>query len=252
MRLYRLLVHAFPRAWRETYQDELLALVAEEAHRRRQAFDMVRAGLRERRRAWTPASVEAPSALLVAAGSLLLCWQVTASPQTQRLRWLLTAAFLGLFLFLLVVGLAPHERNRMTSIAVRRALIASFIAVSAGSTTTVLVSTASSHPTQTRSPVASTPRIIPASPSIQATLSPQVAATPGIVAYLQSNRPKSEEFIDGHTVWVGTGNPTYTSHGLTYSQTGDTIAGTYQPVTFSNNTPTTWPTESVVAVSAGS
>lgn len=92
----------------------------------------------------------------------------------------------------------------------------------------------------------------PAPAPLVATLSPQVAAVPGIASYLQSSQPKSVEWINGHTVWVGTGNPTDSGDGTDYAASGDTLAGTYQDVQGSNNTPASWPTESVAAASSSS
>ncbi len=245
MKRYNLLVLAFPRAWRERYQDELLDLVAEEARQGGQAFDLIRAGLKERRRTQGHASAGTVLALIAAFGLLLFCWTST-SPQIEPFRWLLTASFVGL----LTTRRVPVEKNHRPPAVIRFRLAASFIAVAVGSTATIISSTASSHPGQTPLRVASAQDAIPAPPSIQSTLSAQVAATPGITAYLQSSQPKSIEWIDGKTVWVGTGNPTWTGAGSVYAADGHTLAGTYQDVQGSNNAPHSWPTESVAAATA--
>jgi len=174
------------------------------------------------------------------------------SPEIHSRRWLLTAAFLALQFWRLAPRRVRFVRNHMAPVALRRVLTGAFIAVSAASTAAALNSNAASPPSESSSRLASAQNAMPTSPSIRSTLSTRVAATPQIVAYLQSNRPKSEEFIDGHTVWVGTGSPAGASQDWPYSKKGHTIAGTYQALPFSNNAPANWSTEAVTSASAGS
>jgi hypothetical protein len=102
-----------------------------------------------------------------------------------------------------------------------RMLTASCVVIAAAS---ILVATAQSAPNKP----------IPRPPSIASTLSPAVARTPGILAFLKSNNPKSVEFdpTTGKTVWVGKGLITWTGHLIRHVPAGvTTLAGRYQPQT---------------------
>jgi hypothetical protein len=103
----------------------------------------------------------------------------------------------------------------------KRTLAFLCVAVAAGCVLTAVASTAPPEPVQ-------------APPSIASTLSPSMAATPGIVAFLSSSAPKAVEFnpSTGQTVWVGRGTVTWTATGVNYAPGGVTIAGTYQAPTY--------------------
>jgi hypothetical protein len=234
MRRYHLLLRAFPAAWRERYGNELFELIKEQPDRRGQSLDLLRAGLRERPRpvlSQIPAGISAGTALilLVTAG-LVIRWDVSHSGGVWVPRLALTAGYVALAISLPMTVFSPLQR-RLDLMFRKRTLAFLCVAVAAGCVLTAVASTAPPEPVQ-------------APPSIAATLSPAMAATPGIVAFLSSSAPKAVEFnpSTGQTVWVGRGTVTWTATGVNYAPGGVTIAGTYQAPTYPGASQTNpWP-----------
>lgn len=233
MKRYRLLLRAFPPAWRERYGEELCELIDEQTDRRGQALDLLRAGLRERVRPLLcrptlGISIGTVLALVVLA-ALIVHWDVSHSTGSWTARLALIAGYVALAICLPMTVVSPLQR-RLGLMFPKRTVALLCVVVAAGC---VLTAVASSAP----------PAPVPAPPSMASTLSPAMAATPGIVAFLQSSTPKAVEFnpSTGQTVWVGKGTVSWTSTGERFEPGGVTIAGTYETPTYPGAQANPWP-----------
>lgn len=239
MRRYRLLLRAFPSAWRKRYGDELFKLIEAQPDRRGQALDLLCAGLRERIRplvSWTAAGISVATVLvLVVTASLVVQWEDSLSTAAWAPRLALTAGYAGFAISLPMTVLSPLQRRLGLMFPLRTlTLLCAVVAVGC-----VLTAAARSAP----------PESVPQPPSIASTLSPAMAATPGIVAFLMSSTPKAVEFnpTTGQTVWVGKGTTTWTATGVNYAPGGVTVAGTYEPQPYPGDQTNPWPDHSTAA-----
>ncbi len=233
MRRYRLLLRAFPPAWRERYGDELFKLIEAQPDRRGQALDLLCAGLRERARpllSRTAAGISAGTVLvLVVTAILVVQWEDSLSTAAWAPRLALTAGYVAFAIGLPMTVLSPLQRRLGLMFPLRTLTLLSVV-VAVGC---VLTTVARSAP----------PESVPQPPSIASTLSPAMAATPGIVAFLMSSTPKAIELnpATGQTVWVGKGTATWTATGEHFAPGGVTIAGTYEPPAYAGAETNPWP-----------